>query len=61
MLVNPLIDVDGDQATVRAYLMVLRGQTVSTTGTYEDALVRLADGWRFSRRVFSAGSPPPAA
>lgn len=53
-----LIDVDGDTATARwstVELTVRRGaQDLNVIfGRYEDALVRLAEGWRFQRRVFT--------
>ena len=54
-IMNSLIGLDGDRATVRtSYLVVLQetgGPLVpSVAGTYEDVLVRTADGWRFRER-----------
>jgi ketosteroid isomerase-like protein len=54
---NPVIEVDGDTATLRAYVLVFRGTTLSRVGDYDDELVRTPAGWRFSRRRFS---PEPA-
>jgi uncharacterized protein (TIGR02246 family) len=56
-VVNPVIDVVGDAATVRAYFVVYQGTAVAGTGTYEDEVVRTPDGWRFAKRV----STPDAA
>jgi hypothetical protein len=54
-IMNSLIRLDGDRATARtSYLVVLQaagGALVpSVAGTYEDVLVRTADGWRFRER-----------
>jgi hypothetical protein len=54
-IMNSLIALDGDRARVRtSYLVVLQaagaGLVPSVAGTYEDALVRTADGWRFHER-----------
>lgn len=56
LLVEPMIDVDGDRATSVAYFVRVddRGAVpyVSATGRYHDELRRCEDGqWRFSRRV----------
>ena len=54
-VMNSLIALDGDRATARtSYLVVLQaagqGLVPSVAGTYEDVLVRTADGWRFGAR-----------
>ena len=53
-----LVAVDGDQATARwstIELAIRRGAVDLNVifGRYEDELVRLAEGWRFHRRVFT--------
>ncbi len=55
LLIEPLIDVDGDAAAVRAYFVVVvehdGAPTVRVFGHYEDQLRREADGrWRFTDR-----------
>ena len=54
-VMHSLITLDGDRATARtAYLTVLQAAGAdlmpSVAGTYEDALVRTRDGWRFQER-----------
>jgi hypothetical protein len=54
-VMNSLIRLDGDRATARTgYLVVLQaagaGLEPSVAGTYEDALVRTPEGWRFRER-----------
>jgi hypothetical protein len=54
-VMNSLIRLDGDRATARtSYLVILQaagaGLTPSVAGTYEDVLVRTAEGWRFRER-----------
>jgi uncharacterized protein (TIGR02246 family) len=56
VVANPVIDVVGDTATVRAYLFVFGGTTMSISGSYEDQLVRQPDGWRFAKRSFAPDS-----
>ncbi len=53
VVANPLIDVAGDAATVRAYIIAFTGTTPLVVGTYSDELVRTAEGWRFAKRVFT--------
>jgi uncharacterized protein (TIGR02246 family) len=60
-----LVDGEGDRASLRAYLQVVAmgddgALQVAVQGTYDDELVRTADGWRFSRRSFSPDTAPPA-
>lgn len=52
---NPLIEVDGDEATMKCYLNAYAaGQgdsaTLRVTGLYEDRLRRTPGGWRFASR-----------
>ena len=53
VVTNPVIEVDGDTASVQAYVLVFRGASVSVIGAYADELVRTPDGWRFVRRNFT--------
>ncbi|MCK9899604.1 MULTISPECIES: nuclear transport factor 2 family protein [Parafrankia] len=55
---NIVIEIDGDQASVRSYvhgvLMVTPddpGNWVDVIGSYEDVLIRTTEGWRISRRI----------
>jgi hypothetical protein len=49
-ITNPLIAVDGDGATARSYFIVHSNFGPDHSGTYDDRLVRTADGWRFAHR-----------
>lgn len=49
-ITNPLIAVDGDIATARSYFTVHSNTGPDHSGTYDDQLVRTADGWRFAHR-----------
>jgi hypothetical protein len=54
--VEPLIEIEGDDATCTSYLFLLMDvggvPTIRNFGRYRDALARCLDGrWRFSRRV----------
>ena len=53
LVLNPLVDVDGDSATVRASLLALRGPSILSTGSYHDHVVRANGGWRFAQRTFT--------
>jgi len=67
MIVEPLIDVDGDTASATSYLFVLMEHedqpVIRVLGRYVDRLRRCADGrWRFTERVaeldaFTKGLP----
>ncbi len=61
IMANPLVEVAGDTATVRAYVLVFRGTSPSVIGTYADDLVRTPGGWRFTRRVFTPDTWDAAA
>jgi hypothetical protein len=48
-----VIEVDGDDARSRCYLIAVNNAAtpiISTTAVYEDVLRRTADGWRFVHR-----------
>jgi ketosteroid isomerase-like protein len=52
-----IITVQGDQATARSIIRECgkfsdRDEALEVFGRYEDELVRTAQGWQFSRRVF---------
>jgi ketosteroid isomerase-like protein len=47
---NPMIDVEGDAATARSYFTVTSNAGPDHVGTYDDELIRTADGWRFAHR-----------
>lgn len=47
---NPLIEVAGDDATARSYFAVHANAGPDHSGTYDDRLVRTANGWRFAHR-----------
>lgn len=50
-ITNPLIEVDGDNATARSYFAVTSDNGPDHSGTYSDRLVRTAQGWRFAHRT----------
>ena len=52
-----VIEVDGDSASSRCVIRECgkfagRDEALEVLGQYEDALVRTADGWKFTRRSF---------
>ena len=49
-ITHPLIAVDGEAATARSYFAVHSNAGPDHSGTYDGALIRTAEGWRFSRR-----------
>lgn len=57
---NPIVRIDGDRATVFAYLIVLnrRSMTIMGTSTLEDVLVQHGGGWRFLSRSVSTDQAP---
>jgi len=55
---NIVIDGDGDSATMRCYLAVLRDRQITSTGKYVNILVRVDGAWRFLRRDYT-GDPRP--
>jgi ketosteroid isomerase-like protein len=57
-VMNQIIDVQGDRATAKAYLLTVvkrkDGSVITATaGVYSDKLVRTRAGWRFSERRLS--------
>ena len=57
MAQNALIKVEGDTATMKAYLIVTRGTETIDTGGYEDKLKRVNGEWLFSERIFTDDKP----
>lgn len=62
VLVNPIVNVEGDSATASSdFLFLARadggGATVTQVGRYRDRLVRTADGWKISARDITLGFP----
>lgn len=58
-ITNMAVTVADDGATARSYvdavIMAADGQSgVNPVGFYDDVLVRTSDGWRISRRTFTA-------
>lgn len=58
-LSNVAVTVEGDHAEARTYLdgLILAADNehgVSAVGFYDDVLARTADGWRITRRQFTA-------
>ena len=51
---NMLIEVAGDTAEMRAYLMVVAQREITVTGSYEDRLRREDGRWLFVERRFTA-------
>jgi len=52
-VMNSIVSVDGDHATARSYVVVLRGGealALSVAGRYEDQLTKQAGEWRFAER-----------
>ncbi len=50
---NPVIEGDGDAATIRQYMMLVGvdgALRIRMLGTYHDTLRREPDGWRFAYR-----------
>jgi len=54
---NILIELTGDSATVVSNFLVVRdseaGPVIAVAGTYDDAVVRTAEGWKFKSRRLS--------
>ena len=53
-VMNSVIRVDGDRATARSYIVVVRGGeqlAVSLAGRYEDRLAKIGGEWRFAERA----------
>jgi hypothetical protein len=59
---NPVITVDGDDATVTSYVLVLQGREhpeVRMSGRYEDRLRKVDGRWLFSSRHLSTDMQRP--
>jgi SnoaL-like domain len=58
---NVLVDGDGERATTRVYLMMVRSGKVGetgATGVYEDRLRKIGGQWRFEYRKLNFEDPP---
>ena len=55
------IKVDGDTATMKAYLIVTRGTDIIVTGGYDDTLERVNGEWLFAVRRFTDDKPQQPA
>jgi uncharacterized protein (TIGR02246 family) len=53
MVLNEVIDVEGDVASCRASIVVVAGGQLVTTGRYRDTLRREDGRWRIARRSFT--------
>jgi uncharacterized protein (TIGR02246 family) len=53
MVLNEVIDVDGDVASSRASILVVAGGQLVTTGRYRDTLRREDGRWRIAKRTFT--------
>ncbi|GIW41014.1 MAG: hypothetical protein KatS3mg076_1591 [Candidatus Binatia bacterium] len=55
-VLNSMIDVEGDRARARSYVVVFQGKpalAVSVVGRYEDELRKVGGSWRFAVRKVS--------
>ena len=50
MVLNEVIEVDGDTATCRSSILVIAAGAVSLTGRYTDELRRVGGSWHIARR-----------
>jgi uncharacterized protein (TIGR02246 family) len=50
MVVNEVIDVDGDTAHARSSILVITDGAVSLSGRYTDELRRVDGAWKIARR-----------
>lgn len=63
---NIMIEPSGDGAKGSAYFFNVttpekgKGSSITGTGTYQDEIVRTADGWRFKKRTFYSNALPPS-
>jgi len=65
VMVDPVVEVDGDTATVRSYYLFIQdraeGPYIASYGTYIDRLLRGQDGtWRISHRRIESEVMGPA-
>jgi 3-phenylpropionate/cinnamic acid dioxygenase small subunit len=52
-VMNSIVNVEGDRATARSYVVVVQGGevlSVPVAGRYEDELVKAGGQWRFTNR-----------
>jgi 3-phenylpropionate/cinnamic acid dioxygenase small subunit len=52
-VVNPIVEVNGDAARARSYVVVVQGKpqlSFSVVGRYEDEIVKIDGSWRFKAR-----------
>ena len=52
-VMNIIINVDGERATARSYVLVMGGGervSIGVAGRYEDQIVKIAGQWRFKER-----------
>lgn len=66
VMTNMVVDVEGDTATAWSrFIFYMPGEDgkaeLSTTGTYDDQLVRVDGTWKFLRRQLTGDVAPPAA
>jgi SnoaL-like domain len=56
VVVNEMIEVEGDKATCKAYFFLATGTPpqLAVSGSYDDELVRVDGEWRYVRRTFTA-------
>jgi len=63
LVVEPLIELDGDEARCSSYFAVLveheQAPLVRVFGRYRDRLVRTGDCWRFAERIAEVESMRP--
>lgn len=56
---NMVMDGDGDTATMRCYLTVMRGLQITNMGRYENRLRRVGGRWKFVSRDYTPDSGSP--
>jgi uncharacterized protein (TIGR02246 family) len=57
MVLDHVIDVDGDTATCRASVVLTSGGAVVSVGRTTDELRRIGGSWRIARRTYVADAP----
>lgn len=58
LVVNEVIDVNGDEATGIASVVVFMAGSLTGIGRYKDTLRRVNGRWRFASRHFEADAGP---
>jgi uncharacterized protein (TIGR02246 family) len=58
IVLNEVIEVDGDKATCKAYFFLAAGTppSLAVSGAYNDELVRVDGQWKYVRRTFTPDS-----